>query len=66
MYSLKKDQFCIYVVSACLLAAEDWLKPDVVLEVFEGRAARMSAACAQKLVVEFSNLEEGMLLLSCT
>lgn len=49
----------------CMLAAEDWLKPDVVLQAFEARAARMSVACAQKLA-EFSNPEEGILHLPCT
>jgi len=39
-------------------AAEDWLKPSVVLSAFEARAARMSVACAQNLS-KFSNSEEG-------
>jgi len=39
-------------------AAADWLKPNVVLEAFEARAARMSVACAQNLS-KFSNPEEG-------
>ncbi|KAK8599768.1 hypothetical protein V6N13_060409 [Hibiscus sabdariffa] len=38
--------------------AEDWLKPSVILEAFEARAARMSVACA-KTLSGFSNLEEG-------
>ncbi|WVZ10937.1 hypothetical protein V8G54_015467 [Vigna mungo] len=38
--------------------AEDWLKPNVVLEAFEARAARMCVACAQNLS-KFSNPEEG-------
>ncbi|OWM88360.1 hypothetical protein CDL15_Pgr003772 [Punica granatum] len=43
--------------------AEDWLKPNVVLQAFEARAARMSVACAQKLA-QFSNSEEGFAELS--
>ncbi|KAL2472096.1 Peroxisomal acyl-coenzyme A oxidase 1 [Abeliophyllum distichum] len=43
--------------------AEDWLKPSVVLEVFEARAARMSVACAQNLS-KFTNPEEGFAELS--
>ncbi|KAL2472068.1 Peroxisomal acyl-coenzyme A oxidase 1 [Abeliophyllum distichum] len=43
--------------------AEDWLKPSVVLEVFEARAARMSVACAQHLS-KFTNPEEGFAELS--
>jgi len=39
-------------------AAEDWLKPNVVLEAFEARASRMSVACAQNLS-KFANPEEG-------
>ncbi|XP_028787730.1 peroxisomal acyl-coenzyme A oxidase 1 [Neltuma alba] len=38
--------------------AEDWLKPNVVLEAFEARAARMSVGCAQALS-KFTNPEEG-------
>ncbi|GMI96190.1 acyl-CoA oxidase 1 [Hibiscus trionum] len=38
--------------------AEDWLKPSVILEAFEARAARMSVTCA-KTLSGFSNLEEG-------
>ncbi|CAJ1928584.1 unnamed protein product [Sphenostylis stenocarpa] len=38
--------------------AEDWLKPNVVLQAFEVRAARMSVTCAQNLN-KFSNPEEG-------
>nr|AQZ55555.1 acyl-CoA-oxidase-1 [Mangifera indica] len=38
--------------------AEDWLKPSVILEVFEARATRMSVACAQNLS-KFANPEEG-------
>ncbi|KAH1223517.1 Peroxisomal acyl-coenzyme A oxidase 1 [Glycine max] len=38
--------------------AEDWLKPNVVLEAFEARASRMSVACAQNLS-KFANPEEG-------
>ncbi|KAB1216989.1 Peroxisomal acyl-coenzyme A oxidase 1 [Morella rubra] len=43
--------------------AEDWLKPNVIVDAFEARAARMSVACAQKLA-EFANPEEGFLELS--
>ncbi|KAK4262580.1 hypothetical protein QN277_028125 [Acacia crassicarpa] len=43
--------------------AEDWLKPNVVLEAFEARAARMSVACAQALS-KFTNPEEGFQQLS--
>ena len=39
-------------------AAEDWLKPNVVLEAFEARAARICVACAQNLS-KFSNPEES-------
>ncbi|KAK6947544.1 Acyl-CoA oxidase, C-terminal [Dillenia turbinata] len=38
--------------------AEDWLKPNVILEAFEARSLRMSVACAQKLS-KFSDPEEG-------
>ena len=37
---------------------EDWLKPNVVLEAFEARAARICVACAQNLS-KFSNPEES-------
>ena len=40
------------------MTAEDWLKPNIVLEAFEARAARMSVACAQALG-KFANPEEG-------
>ncbi|XP_054795744.1 peroxisomal acyl-coenzyme A oxidase 1-like [Prosopis cineraria] len=43
--------------------AEDWLKPNVVLEAFEARAARMAVACAQALS-KFANPEEGFQQLS--
>nr|DAD47719.1 TPA_asm: hypothetical protein HUJ06_017656 [Nelumbo nucifera] len=43
--------------------AEDWLKPNVILETFEARAARMSVACAQNLS-KFSSPEEGFAELS--
>ncbi|GMH26652.1 hypothetical protein Nepgr_028495 [Nepenthes gracilis] len=43
--------------------AEDWLKPNVVIEVFEARSARMSVACDRSLS-KFSNLEDGFLELS--
>ncbi|KAK8468588.1 hypothetical protein PHAVU_006G061950 [Phaseolus vulgaris] len=38
--------------------SEDWLKPNVVLEAFEARAARICVACAQNLS-KFSNPEES-------
>ncbi|MCD7462391.1 acyl-coenzyme A oxidase [Datura stramonium] len=38
--------------------AKDWLKPSVILEAFEARAARMSVACAQN-ISKFDNPEEG-------
>ncbi|MBA0740917.1 hypothetical protein Gogos_014100 [Gossypium gossypioides] len=38
--------------------AEDWLKPKVILEAFEARAARMSVTCANNLN-NFPNQEEG-------
>nr|KJB39745.1 hypothetical protein B456_007G028900 [Gossypium raimondii] len=38
--------------------AEDWLKPNVILEAFEARAARMSVTCAKNLN-NFANQEEG-------
>jgi hypothetical protein len=40
-------------------AAEDWLKPSVVLEAFEARSARMCVARAQNLS-KFENPEDGM------
>ncbi|CAI9771569.1 unnamed protein product [Fraxinus pennsylvanica] len=43
--------------------AVDWLKPSVVLEAFEARAARMSVACARNLS-KFTNPEEGFAELS--
>ncbi|WJX55067.1 acyl-coenzyme A oxidase [Trifolium repens] len=43
--------------------AEDWLKPNVVIEAFEARAARMSAAVAQNLS-KFTDPEEGFQELS--
>ena len=45
----------------CPYAAEDWLKPENVLEAFEARSLRMSVSCAKKLS-EFSNPEEGNFL----
>lgn len=45
-------------IHLCWHAAEDWLNPSVILEVFEARAIRMSIACAQDLS-KFSNQEEG-------
>ncbi|OIW10847.1 hypothetical protein TanjilG_27793 [Lupinus angustifolius] len=46
-----------------VLRAEDWLKPNVVVEAFEARAARMSMACAQNLS-KFNNPEDGFQELS--
>ncbi|XP_050206091.1 peroxisomal acyl-coenzyme A oxidase 1-like [Mercurialis annua] len=43
--------------------AEDWLKPDIILEAFEARAARMCVARAQKLS-HYPNPEEGFAELS--
>ncbi|OVA04668.1 Acyl-CoA oxidase [Macleaya cordata] len=43
--------------------AEDWLKPSVVLEAFEARAARMSVACAQN-ISKMPNPEAGFAELS--
>ncbi|GLU05553.1 hypothetical protein SLE2022_226500 [Rubroshorea leprosula] len=43
--------------------AEDWLKPNVILEAFEARATRMSVACAKNLS-KFSNPEDGFAELS--
>ncbi|CAA0825413.1 Peroxisomal acyl-coenzyme A oxidase 1 [Striga hermonthica] len=43
--------------------AEDWLKPDQVLEAFEARAARMSVSVARNLS-KFANPEEGFAELS--
>ncbi|CAL5187671.1 unnamed protein product [Lathyrus oleraceus] len=43
--------------------AEDWLKPNVVIEAFEARAARMNVAVAQNLS-KFTNPEEGFQELS--
>ncbi|XP_062073935.1 peroxisomal acyl-coenzyme A oxidase 1-like [Humulus lupulus] len=43
--------------------AEDWLQPNVVVEVFEARATRMSVACAQNLN-KFPNQEDGFSELS--
>ncbi|XP_043697495.1 peroxisomal acyl-coenzyme A oxidase 1-like [Telopea speciosissima] len=43
--------------------AEDWLKPSVILNAFQARAARMSVACAQNLS-KFSSPEEGVAELS--
>jgi acyl-CoA oxidase len=40
------------------LSAEDWLKPNVVIEAFEARAARMSFTVAQNLS-KFTDPEEG-------
>ncbi|KAF8380536.1 hypothetical protein HHK36_028023 [Tetracentron sinense] len=43
--------------------AEDWLKPSIILEAFEARAARISVACAQNLS-KLPNPEEGFAELS--
>ncbi|KAM6588315.1 hypothetical protein CsatA_010920 [Cannabis sativa] len=43
--------------------AEDWLQPNVMVEVFEARATRMSVACAQNLR-KFPNQEDGFAELS--
>lgn len=44
-------------------SAADWLKPAVILEAFEARAARMSVSRAQSLS-KFANPEEGFTELS--
>ncbi|GAB2300839.1 acyl-coenzyme A oxidase [Dionaea muscipula] len=49
--------------SCSVQKADDWLKPEVVLEAFEARSARMSVASAKSLS-KFSNPEEGFLELS--
>ncbi|CAL0311648.1 unnamed protein product [Lupinus luteus] len=46
-----------------VLRAEDWLKPNVVVEAFEARAAKMSMACAQNLS-KFNNPDDGFQELS--
>ncbi|XP_039056990.1 peroxisomal acyl-coenzyme A oxidase 1-like [Hibiscus syriacus] len=43
--------------------AEDWLKPHVIVEAFEARAARMAVACAKNLD-NFPNQEDGFAELS--
>ncbi|XP_039005363.1 peroxisomal acyl-coenzyme A oxidase 1-like [Hibiscus syriacus] len=43
--------------------AEDWLKPHVVVEAFEARAASMAVACAKNLN-KFPNQEDGFAELS--
>ncbi|GMH09557.1 hypothetical protein Nepgr_011398 [Nepenthes gracilis] len=43
--------------------AEDWLKPDVVVQLFEARSARMTVACAKSLS-KFSKPEDGFMDLS--
>ena len=42
--------------SSC--AAEDWLKPAVILEVFEARSVRMAVSCA-KNISKAQSPEEG-------
>ena len=49
---------CLNVIYS-INAAEDWLKPSVVLEAFEARSARMCVACA-KILSKFENPEDGM------
>ncbi|KAJ4956491.1 hypothetical protein NE237_013274 [Protea cynaroides] len=44
-------------------SVEDWLKPSIVLEAFQARAARMSVTCAENLS-KFSSIEEGFMELS--
>lgn len=51
--------FLLMFLSILNSAAEDWLNPSIVLEVFEARSARMSVECAKKLS-KFTNQEEGM------
>ncbi|XP_042511697.1 peroxisomal acyl-coenzyme A oxidase 1-like, partial [Macadamia integrifolia] len=51
------------VLTVNIYAAEDWLKPSVILEAFQARAARMSVACAENLS-KFSIPEEGFAQLS--
>ncbi|KAE9613133.1 putative acyl-CoA oxidase [Lupinus albus] len=46
-----------------VLRAEDWLKPNVLVEAFEARAARMTFACAQNLS-KFNNSDDGFQELS--
>lgn len=59
------EQFSWNLICMCLSviysinAAEDWLKPGVVLEAFEARSARMCVACAENLS-KFENPEDGM------
>ncbi|CAN6460260.1 unnamed protein product [Victoria cruziana] len=43
--------------------AEDWLKPEVILEVFEARATRLSVACARQIGLA-ANPEDGFAELS--
>ncbi|KAG6489353.1 hypothetical protein ZIOFF_050622 [Zingiber officinale] len=43
-------------LSSC--AAEDWLKPSVILEAFEARAIRMAVKCA-KDISQFPSQEDG-------
>lgn len=48
---------CLFLLNA----AEDWLKPSVILGAFEARAARICVAHAQNLS-KFENPEDGMFL----
>ncbi|XP_010529972.1 PREDICTED: putative peroxisomal acyl-coenzyme A oxidase 1.2 [Tarenaya hassleriana] len=43
--------------------AEDWLRPGVIIELFEARAIRMSIACSESLS-QFVNFEQGFFELS--
>lgn len=51
---------CVYL--PLFSAAEDWLKPSVVLEAFEARAFRLAVACARD-ITKFPTPEAGLLLL---
>ncbi|ESW09300.1 hypothetical protein PHAVU_009G116400 [Phaseolus vulgaris] len=57
-YMARMEQLICNIMLVLFPAPEDWLKPNVVLEAFEARAARMCVACAQNLS-EFSNPEES-------
>ncbi|KAM1521698.1 hypothetical protein ACFX13_012074 [Malus domestica] len=54
-----------YLIKYCCSVekAEDWLKADVILKVFEARAIRMCVACAQNLA-KFADPSEGFSELS--
>ncbi|THU61258.1 hypothetical protein C4D60_Mb07t21400 [Musa balbisiana] len=55
--------FCSCNSSLSLCAAEDWLKPSVILEAFEARAIRLAVNCA-KNISKFPSQEEGFSELS--